>query len=128
MNRTASSEQIRSALLTKADERRAYLSGARRELRTEPVAKAMRDAVRSVQRDNTAERMDYWSRILRQVEGRLAPSGRPVLWFVSPLRRAIGKKRLHALPWAPFRLRWQERAESPNARLRRAQSEMRTVA
>jgi hypothetical protein len=40
MNQIASSEQIQSALLTKADERRAYLSGARRELRTEPVAKA----------------------------------------------------------------------------------------
>lgn len=108
MNGVAMSPQLRTALLKKAAECQTQLSVARRNLKAEPMAEAMDEAVRATQREAAAERIERCSRILRQVEAALSRLDGGSYGVCLRCEEAIGQKRLDALPWAQFCVECQE--------------------
>jgi RNA polymerase-binding transcription factor DksA len=111
MNRVTVSPQLRTALLNKAAECQKQLSGAGCNLRAEPMLEVMDEAAPASQREPAAERIEYSSRTLRQVEAALSRMERGSYGACLRCKEAIAQERLSTLPWAPFCPECQEGAD-----------------
>lgn len=120
--------ELQNVLRTKAEECEKALSGARVEMEVEPAREAIDDSAQTVQRQFAAERMELYSRTLRQVKAALGRVEKGSYGICLRCEEAIGQKRLAALPWAPFCVECQQGAELLHDRTRSYHGEARRAA
>ncbi|HEX6546187.1 MAG TPA: TraR/DksA C4-type zinc finger protein [Bryobacteraceae bacterium] len=111
MSRAQVNPELWNALQSKAEECRRALSSARQELGVETTAPV-------AQRQFAAERMDLYSRTLRQVEAALGRVESGAYGICLRCEDEIGQRRLEALPWAPFCVECQHGADLLHDRIR----------
>ena len=128
MNRVDVNPELKNVLRTKAEECERALWGARVEMEVEPAREAIDDSAQTAQRQFSAERMELYSRTLRQVKAALGRLEDGSYGICLRCEEEIGQKRLDALPWAPFCVECQQGAELLHDRMRVYQREARRAA
>ena len=128
MNRLQTSPELRNALTAKANECRSALSGARQDLEVDSGLKPLEDAAQTGHRQLAAEKIELYSRTLRQVEAALGRMESGSYGICLRCEEAIGPKRLDALPWAPYCVECQTGAELLHSMVRSRGGEVRRAA